>query len=209
MSLVKMKETSCHSMSSPDLSGSLVFDASVTINFLGTGIAGRLLPALGRPILMADRTFAEIRRHPLRDCDHVAELESLRRSGVLDVQTLSPEAKDLFFTLAGGDLFGGLDDGEAAAIALSLTVGHPTVLVIDDRKARTVLSARWPNQKMQYTADLFSKELAAIPAPELADAAYSALIHARMRVPQDNRAFMEDLVGAERARNCPSIGSRA
>jgi hypothetical protein len=188
---------------------SLVFDASVTINFLGTGIAGKCIGLLDRHVIMADRTFAEIHRHPIKGRDHVAELDALVRNGQLQIETLSGTAKDLFFELIGDDLTGGLDDGEAAAIALAVSRGQSTLIGVDDRKARAVLTARWPNQPQLYSLDLLTSELmvSGLPGDALADCVHSALQNARMRVPFSQRAAIVALIGVDRAKACPSLGS--
>jgi hypothetical protein len=192
-----------------DQTDSLVFDASVTINFLGTGIARECVQLLDRPVIMADRTFGEIYRHPIKGCNHVTELDNLVRTGHLLIEPLNNDAKELFYDLTGGNLSSGLDDGEAAAIALAVSKGHTTIIGIDDRKARTLLAARWPRQRHLYSLDLLMSQrlVSGLSLPTLAAAIHSALKHARMRVPISQRASIIDLVGIERARECPSIGS--
>ena len=194
---------------SPDQTDSLVFDASVTINLLGTGIAGRLIRLLDCPVIMPDQTFREIGRHPIKGCDHVAELDDLIRAGFLHVETLSSVSKELFLDLISDNLAGGLDDGEAAAIALAAAKGLSAVIVTDDRKARNLLTRRWPQQHLWYSIDLFTKNriAAALGRPVLADAVYSALAHARMRVPPRSRPWVVDLIGDDRAANCLSLGA--
>ena len=196
---------------SPDQSESLVIDASVAINFLGTGMAGRLFGMLDCPILMADRTFKEIQRHPLRGHDHGKELEDLLAAGHLSVKELDDVSKELFFDLTSADLTGGLDDGEAAAIALAASLGKSAVAVVDDRKARNLLLRRWPQQRVLYSIDLFTYDRIgrAVPRSQLAEAIYSALRHARMRVPAARRSWVNDLIGADRVKECPSLGTRA
>ncbi|MDF0522196.1 hypothetical protein GPL17_35940 [Bradyrhizobium yuanmingense] len=194
---------------SPEQADSLIFDASVTINFLGTGIAGRLVELLGQPIVMADRTFREIQRHPIRGRDHAAELDELVRTGFLRIETLNSDAKELFFELTGDNLVGGLDDGEAAAIALATFKPQSALVITDDRKARNVVSQRWPQQGLAYSIDLLVRPNieSTLSRPVLADAVYSALKHARMRVPAINRDWAVKLIGENRATECPSLGS--
>jgi predicted nucleic acid-binding protein len=195
---------------SSDRSDSLIFDASVMINLLATGMAGGLIGLLECPVIMADRTFKEIRRHPLKGRNHDSELNDLIQSGCMKVQELDAVSKDLFFELTSADLSGGLDDGEAAAIALSVSIGKSAVLIIDDRKARNVLLRRWPNHRVLYSIDLFTHNGVdqALVRSDLADAVYSALVHARMRIPAPARSWIEELIGPDRAGACPSLGSR-
>lgn len=194
---------------SPDPIDSLVFDASVTINFLGTGMAGRLVRLLEHPVTMVDRTFREISRHPIKGCDHASELDDLIRTGHLQIETLVGSSNDLFFELASDDLAGGLDDGEAAAIALAVSKGTSALLVIDDQKARNLLSERWSLQRLCYSIDLLANDriASALGHPILADAVHSALRFARMRVPLQIRPWVVDLIGKDRAADCPSLGA--
>ncbi len=194
---------------SPEQSEPLIFDASVAINFLGTGVAGRLVHLLSQPVLMVDRTFAEIRRHPVKGSDHIEELAALIKAGTMKVVPLDAAAKELFYDLASGDISGGLDDGEAATIALAATMSSSAIPVLDDRKAKNLLIRRWPSRRSLYTMDLLASDrvVHAMRKSELADAIYSALFHARMRVPAEMRKWVLDLIGKVRAEECPCLGS--
>jgi predicted nucleic acid-binding protein len=193
---------------SPNNSQVLILDASVTINLLGSGVAQDLLGHLGQKALMAERTFDEIKRHPIRNRDHMAELQSLRDRGLLDVRSLDKLGSDLFYELTSADIPGGLDDGEAAALALASGIGD-AVSVLDDRKARNLLLRRWPQRQALYTIDLLSRDVItqSISRDVLAEAVFSALTTARMRVPSHNRQWVLELIGAARASQCPSLGS--
>lgn len=208
MCLVTPGETILQSTFPDDQQGPLVLDASAAINFLGTGIADQLLPLLKRPLLMADRAFRELRRHPLPGRDHESELSVLTASGCVVIHTLESEARDLFFELASADSLGGLDDGEAATIALAVSHSVQAIPVLDDRKARNLLARRWPSGRALYTVDLLSDPRVAkgIANAALADAVYLALTHARMRVPTESRRWVVGLIGQERACKCRSLG---
>jgi hypothetical protein len=139
----------------------------------------------------------------------VVELDELLRSDHLSIKSLNGEAKELFFELIADDLDGGLDDGEAAAVALAVSTRSSTAIVTDDRKARNLITRRWPTQRIEYSVDLLTPPNieAGLTRALLADAVYSALKHARMRVPLASRAWTINLVGQERAMECPSLGS--
>ncbi len=196
------------SLTSLESSAFLIFDASVTINFLGTGQAVRLLDLIGRPVVMADRTFTEIKRHPLVGRDHVTELQEIIHAGHMEIRGLDGAAKELFFDLASADISGGLDDGEAATIALAITMSDYAAPVLDDRKARNLLLRRWPNRYSAYTVDLLAEARISngMARSELAEAVYSALRHARMRVPAETRPWVSELIGKERAAQCRCLG---
>ncbi len=191
-----------------DPSSHLVFDASAAINFLGTGLAARLLDTIDQPVIMAGRTFKEISRHPLKGRDHAIELQSMRDSGRLQVHELDDKARELFFELTSEDVPGGLDDGEAAAIALAVSMSGPVALALDDQKARNILSQRWPDVHSVFTVELLADQrIYKGIAPALhSEVVHSALIHARMRVPRHCREWVLQLIGGERAAQCRSIG---
>jgi predicted nucleic acid-binding protein len=192
----------------PDDQAPLVLDASAAINFLGTGIASELLTLLDRPLLMADRAFRELRRHPMPGRDHESELSTLTDSGCIVIHTLEAEARELFFDLTSADSPNGLDDGEAATIALAVSHSRPAVPVLDDRKARNLLTRRWPSGHALYTVDLLADQRIGrgIAKAMLADAVHLALTHARMRVPTESRRWVVGLIGADRARKCRTLG---
>ena len=85
------------------------------------------------------------------------------------------------------------------------------VCVLDDRKARNLLTRRWPARQVLYTVDLLSHDKVgkAIERSVLADAIYSALVTARMRVPVPKRPWVIDLIGSDRAGKCSTLGSAA
>lgn len=188
--------------------GPFVLDASAAINLLATGIAPNLMPLLGA-FVIERRAFLEVRRHPVRGRDHKAELSSLIDDGHLAIQDLGSDGRDIFFELTADDTAGGLDDGEAATIALAITGAKPGVPVLDDRKAINLLMRRWPECSALHTVGLLSDQRveAAISRSTLAEALHLALIHARMRVPLLCRPWVFDLIGAERAAQCSSIGA--
>lgn len=160
---------------------------------------------------MAERTFDEIKRHPIRGRDHASELARLRSEGLLQVKTLDASSSALFYELISADIPGGLDDGEAATLALMDALGDTGACVLDDRKARNLLTRRWPKRQALYTIDLLSHDKIgeAMERSALADAVYSALATARMRVPATKRSWVIDLIGNDRAAKCPSLGSVA
>ena len=121
---------------------------------------------------MADRTFREIKRHPLEGGDHVAELQKIIRAGRMEIRGLDGAAKELFFDLTSADISGGLDDGEAATIALAITMSEYAAPILDDRKARSLLLRRWPGRFAACTMDLLADARISdgMARPELADA---------------------------------------
>jgi hypothetical protein len=182
-------------------------DASAIINLLATGKAADILSLLG-PVVAERRAFAEVRRHPLPDGDHAADLSQLIAKGLLEIRDLEEEGRTIFFALTADDIAGGLDDGEAATIALSVVGTSRFIPILDDRKAIGLLQRRWPACDLQQTIDLLSDDrvTSSVPHSELAEAVFLALIHARMRVPRARRQWVVDLIGRDRAAMCASIG---
>jgi hypothetical protein len=109
--------------------------------------------------------------------------------------------------LTANDLSEGLDDGEAATIAYAVAHSAATVPVVDERKATRIFRKRWSDRVAIGTMALISNDriLTSLPQEHLREAVYSALIHARMRVPNDSREWAIELIGMERAAACPSL----
>jgi predicted nucleic acid-binding protein len=189
------------------LNCSLVLDASALINLLGTGIAGEMLKAANRPMLVEDYAFEELRRHPLPKRDIRSELAALLDSQGLRRVTMDDSARTLFRELTDGDLTVGLDDGEAATITYAMS--HAAAIpVIDEKKASTVFVQRWASRTIVDTVTLLSQAsvVNAFTDEQYGAAVHSALLYARMRVPKAARPWIRTLLGEERAAQCPSLG---
>ena len=180
----------------------LVVDASVTINLLATGVGLSVLDATPSPVLMEVRAFQEVRRHPIRDQSHTLELERWQRQGLLSVVSLSAHGEDLL-----GELDASLDDGEAATIAYAVSEAGDLVPVIDERKATRLFRTKWPDRKLIDTVSLFRSllEIQALNLGTVRDAVHSALVHARMQVSPEMTPWVIQLIGEERAAECPSL----
>jgi predicted nucleic acid-binding protein len=185
----------------------LVLDASALINLLGTGIAGELVKAANRRMLVEDYAFEELRRHPLPEQDIQSEIAALLDSRLLQRVRMDDGARALFRELTDGDLTAGLDDGEAATIAYAMS--HAAAIpVIDEKKASTVFVQRWASRTIVDTVTLLGLPciIAAFSEEQYASAIHSALRYARMRVPKAARPWVRALLGDERAAQCPSLG---
>jgi predicted nucleic acid-binding protein len=191
-----------------DLSGPFVLDASAIINILGTGAARTILNLLPTPVIAEQTALREVMRHPIADADHAAELAALQKAGQLISHSMNAAGLEIFRALTANDLSGGLDDGEAATIAYAVTHSKMAVPVIDERKAVRIFSTSWQGRPAIGTLDLLThnRVVAGVTKSELKEAIYSALFHARMRVPCDYRAWVVEIVGRGRASRCPSLG---
>lgn len=184
----------------------LVLDASVVLNLLGTGQATRILEALRRKVLMDEHAIKEIIYDPFNGAPGEQAIAALATAGLIKRHRLTTPAYELFLELTGALPPDDLGDGEAATIA---TADHAHAIpVIDERKARRIVSARTPTTTVLHTIDLLAYP-AVVKAfnHEVGDIVYGALRHARMRVPEDCRAWVLDAVGLERAKQCPSLNA--
>ena len=193
---------------SSNLSGPFVLDASAIINLLGTGRALAILALLPAPVIVERKALREVTRHPIADADHMAEMAALQKAGVLLAQSMNAVGAEIFRALTANDLSGGLDDGEAATIGHAITFSEAAVPVIDERKALRIFASRWSTRVAIGTLDLLthSRVVSGMSSGELGDVVYAALLHARMRIPANCRAWVTELVGPDRACRCHSLG---
>jgi predicted nucleic acid-binding protein len=189
-----------------DLDHCLVFDASVVINILGTGDAVRLIRSLNRRCVVEHVAWREVRRDPVTGDSARRALDSLVSAGLLQREVMQSSAMDRFLGLVLAQSPDGLDDGEAATLAHAAAT--EATAVIDERKAIRIGCGAFPGLRILSTLDLLSSPtvIHAIGKVDLADAVFSALVHARMRVPTAFREWILELLGTERASKCPSLG---
>ena len=185
----------------------LVLDASVVINLLGTGNPTHLLRILNRKVLVDERALDEITRDPFSKLPGHEAMSALTRAGLISATKLSLSAFEIFLALTGASPPDDLGDGEAATIAQSFDIGG--VPVIDERKATRIALSLRPNHPILHTIDILSCSSVTtdLSRQEHGDLVYAALFHARMRVPIQCREWVVALIGLERARSCPSLGS--
>lgn len=186
---------------------SLVLDASSGLNLLGTGCAAEILRVLPHELVVTEGAFNEIERDPLSGAPGSVVLEQLMAAGLVSVVRLSEPAYNRYLSLVGAPSPDGLDDGEAATVAHAVDVG--AVPVLDERKATRIagfLCPLTPVCSLDLIAHPFMLEQLGETA--VANAVYSALLHARMRVPEAFRPWVLSLVGAERLTACSSIPKR-
>jgi predicted nucleic acid-binding protein len=189
----------------------LVADASAVINLLGTGMPVPLLRNLGMRVLIAAQAFGEVRRHPIQGELIEPAMAALTSERLIEQVQLGNQGRRVFLELVANDLSGGLDDGEASTIAAALEHSNDAIVVIDEKKAGRLLSERWPDRRSVSTVTLLAQPRirSGVSDQAFADAVFSALKHARMRVPADGLDWIVELVGTERAAQCPSLGLRS
>lgn len=189
----------------------LVVDASAVINLLGTGMPVPLLRNLGMRVLIAAEAYGEVRRHPIQGELIESVMAALTSERLIEQVELGNQGRGVFLELVASDLTGGLDDGEASTIAAALEHSKDAVVVVDEKKAARLLSERWPERRCISTVTLLAQPRVrtGLSDQAFADAVFSALKHACMRVPADGLEWVLGLIGAERAGQCPSLGVRS
>lgn len=180
----------------------LVADASVVINLNGTGESQRIIRSLSAPLVVTAIARSELRLGADQGHGDSELLESLIETGLVRAVELDSDADDLFRSLIGAH--GNLHDGEAATIAYAIQASGAAIL--DERKARKLCVERFPKLALQSTADLLISEgVATALGDGHADAIFSALTTARMRVPPELHQPVIGLIGIDRARQCTSL----
>ena len=184
----------------------LVLDASVLINFLGSGCVEVILRSLPDRILMAEQTFNEVLRDPSGRMPASAQRRALVDQGLITLVPLDHEGNEWFLELVSDP--DRLDDGEAAAVALALMTGAMPVL--DERKARRVFRDRFPGRPLESSAGLFRRlsQSGNLTAEVLRDALFGALRKARMSVVAEESDWVVRTLGSELASQCPSLARR-
>lgn len=173
--------------------GPVVLDASSIINLLGCGDILGVLEALGAPSLVEEKTFAEVKRHPLKGKDHCAELERLRSSGLLVIDRMTDEEYDVYLSLVSRPLSGKLGAGESAAIALA---HRGYTVILDENKAHGIVAREFAalNQASTHRLMLTAGHRAGWRIERVQGLLLAARTNSRMGVPRDEREDLERLM---------------
>jgi predicted nucleic acid-binding protein len=109
----------------------------------------------------------------------------------------------VYEALVDGSALRTLDDGEAATIGYACEVGG--IAMIDERKARSLCTDKFPELPVVSTVELLLHETVAIALGEKGriDAVVSALQLARMRVPPDQIGRVVTVIGAASCMSLP------
>lgn len=189
--------------------GTITTDASTVINLNATGRARDIAQALGSRFVVVDIVQAELdagRRSGRRDADL---LNGLLSDQLFELVKLDASAMEHFESLVVGPAVATLDDGEAATIAYSITAG--ATAAIDERKANSICSQRYPGLSLYSTVDILARSdvQKSLGRDELSAAVFRALMHGRMRVLPHNVQWVVDLIGPEQAAACISLPKTA
>lgn len=187
----------------------LVADASVIINLNATARAAAIIQAVPNLFVVTENACTELlmgARNGHHDHRHLMELVD---AGLIQRVLLGVSDAAVYESLIDGSALRTLDDGEAATIAYAHQ--NSGIPLIDERKARTLCAASFPNLIVVSTVELLMHEsiAAAIGAQGQADALFNALTGARMRVPPQHLERLLTIIGLDRAALCASLPKAA
>ena len=184
------------------LTQTIVLDSSVVINLLACGDAARFLKRLDCNVVLPRQVVNEVHREPVQHPDSANSFPSLLQAGLLQLYELEDEHYLKFLDLVGAAPPDSLGDGEAATIAAAEHL--QCTAIIDERKATRIARNRRNVSLTACTIDLYAYSLATAKysKEETASLVFNSMQHARMRIPQERRAWILDLIGEERARQC-------
>jgi predicted nucleic acid-binding protein len=188
-----------------DLRIPLIGDASVVINLIATGCATEIITALAHPFAVTENACVELKDGASKGHDDYAELKKLIDAGIVTRATLSEAALTVYEQLIDGSSVRTLDDGEAATIAHANAIS--AIPLLDERKARALCAASFPNLRMLCSAELLmdSALVAKFGSQGQIDLIVKALKVGRMRVPSDYIVKIRSLIGEANAARCPSL----
>lgn len=191
-----------------DPSVPIVADASTVINLNGSGCAKAILRALPNRLMVTDTVLAELRLDKRSGRDDAKLIAALVDEDLVTIGGLANLKGDHFEGLVAGPASETLDDGEAATIACAIE--KKAVALIDERKAIALCARKHPSLVVGRTVDVFAHAAVemALGRAALADAVFSTLQNARMRVSPHHEKWIVDLIGSARARACPSLPGR-
>lgn len=187
----------------------LVADASVVINLNATGRAQDIITALPIRYAVTENARAELAGGARNGHDDARKLQTLLDGGFVDLVRLGDSGNSIYESLVEGSALRTLDDGEAATIGYAYEIGG--VAMIDERKARSLCTDRFPELQVVSTVDLLLHEIVAgaLGRQGQIDAIINALQVARMRVPLDQVNRVVALIGDQSATSCRSLPKAA
>jgi hypothetical protein len=184
-----------------------VADASVWINLAATGCADRILRLYRGRLEITQTALSELERGRHKGRRTADDVAAWLHLGLMRVVEIDPRDAELFLSLVAGDAARTLDDGEAATLLCAHRVG--TVAFIDERKATSLASTRFPSLTVASTIDLlFTPDVrGGLGEADLGEALFKALMDARMRVAAHHAAAVIACIGRERAESCTSLSA--
>jgi predicted nucleic acid-binding protein len=188
-----------------DVAPIFVADSSVVINLNATKVAAEIIRAFPNTFVVTEAGLAELNSGSAKGHDDAQKLKLLIEGSSFRIAKLGDVANGVYMALVDGTAVQTLDDGEAATIGCAIEVGGTAL--IDERKARNICAARFPNLRVLSTVDLLLDDRAifALGRQGQVEAIFNALQNARMRVPSEHIKRIVTLIGKERASLCSSL----
>lgn len=188
---------------------SVVADTSVIINLIATSSIETILGVLPNKCLVVEEVMLELEAgwaSGKKDADKISELS---RENHIEIVRLENDCIGYFEELVSGPSVSTLDDGEAATIAYAADRG--LIALIDESKGERISQQRFGDLQVATTVDILShrRVQTEFGRDKLADVVFNALYDGRMRVRQDQLAWITGLIGAERASQCISLPRHA
>lgn len=183
----------------------IITDASVIINLNATGEAAAIIRAFPNRFVVTASVRRELSVGTSRGHACGEKLEDLIGQGVISLVKLGPAEETVYRSLVAGRFETTLDDGEAATIAYA--VGQDGIALIDERKARRICAARFPDLRFLSTVEVLLHPFVTnrLGDSGQSDVLFLALRDARMHVPRDILEEVAGRIGAERAAQCSSL----
>lgn len=181
----------------------LVLDTSVLINLYASTYGEQILRAVPNEILVTRIVAHELEHETSRSNGEHSFLSDLIDTGGVTLADMTEEEFVEFSVFTSGSP--SLDDGEAATIAVTKTRGLRCL--IDEKKGRTRAAIAMRREEPAWSLDLMRhpQVVSALGAFQAVDALYLALRDGRMRVHDVHCNHVVELIGAQRALECPSL----
>lgn len=188
-----------------DPSQPLIADASVVINLNATLCAAQIIVSVPNKLYVTENARGALHAGLRNGHLDAEKLEALIKAGAVQVAELGSDAWAIYKGLIEGSRGRTLDDGEAATIACALE--RKGVAIIDERKARSLCSARFPELTVVSNSEVLMSEGVAKALGRDAQilATVNALRGGRMRVPLQHVKAVVSLIGEKHALSCPSL----
>lgn len=176
-------------------SGTLVLDASVVINLLGTGRPVEVLAGLRQRCLIEQKTLQEVKRHPIPGFKLEERMDMLFRDGLLEAVRMTDAEYEVFIELVHAPLGVRLGDGESAAIAIA---SRGAGIVLDEKRARRRVAEMLPALPAVSSLRLVltSAHRQNWTASEAAELVALARLHSRMGVPREDAPLLAQLMSS-------------
>jgi predicted nucleic acid-binding protein len=175
------------------------------INLLATGRSEQILRALDMPITVTENVVREIEAGSTSGHQQFGLLSRLTDDGLVQSAKLEGQALQAFFEIVSGPVSDTLGDGEAATLAYAQAT--ECFAVVDEKKATTLASRRFPAVGLATTIDVLAhaKVRAVLGEKVLAESTFVALRTARMQVRDYQLDWVLKVIGYENAASCSSL----